>query len=63
MKLKRCPSGKRRYRDHEEAFRALRKIKARNTREKTPVRTYDCNLCAGYHLTSQWVRGHDTPPR
>lgn len=46
-------SGKRRYRDHQEAVRALRRIKARSTRDRVPARAYACTVCQGYHLTAR----------
>lgn len=54
---KRCPTGKRRYRDHEEAVRGLRNVRSKDKRERTPVRTYECPKCRGFHLTSQDVWG------
>lgn len=50
-----CPTRKVRYRDHESAVRALRGV-AGSARAKIPVRAYRCNLCQGWHLTSQTQR-------
>jgi hypothetical protein len=50
-----CPSGKRRFRDHESAQRAVRDISARSHRARVPVRSYECALCKGWHLTSAAV--------
>jgi hypothetical protein len=56
----RCPAtGKRRYRDHKEAVRAVQG--ARRSREEgnhraMAVRAYRCWTCQGWHLTSQASR-------
>lgn len=50
-KAKSC--GKRRFRDHTEAVRELRRIITVSRRETVPARTYHCHLCKGWHLTSQ----------
>lgn len=56
--------GKTRFRDHRQAVRALHAI-ANNYLEmeptahrRYPVRSYECDVCAGWHLTSQngWGR-------
>ena len=55
-------TGKRRLRDHREATRVLRKCSnARSTAKQEgvdcrrhEVRTYECESCHGWHLTS-WV--------
>lgn len=44
---------KKRYRDRQEAERALRNIMARSTRDRVPRRVYECDLCNGCHLTSR----------
>ncbi len=46
----RCRSGKIRYKDELGAKIALASRAARDKGEK---RYYTCNLCNGYHLTSQ----------
>lgn len=51
-KRKACPTRKVRFRDHESAVRALRQTRDRGA-DKLPVRAYECNLCHGWHLTSQ----------
>lgn len=55
---RRCPSGKVRFPDHQAAARALanRRTKAAagvDTRDVSPIRSYDCPLCSGHHLTSK----------
>lgn len=53
-------TGKRRFRDHREASRALHKAAAqRHFAEldgveccRRELRTYDCTACKGWHLTS-----------
>ncbi len=44
---------KRRFRDHAEALAMLRRIAKRSTREKHPIRAYECVYCKGWHITSQ----------
>jgi hypothetical protein len=56
-----CPSGKRRYRDHEHAVHALWFAKSDRRRAdedgvgtaRHERRTYFCGMCKGHHLTSQ----------
>lgn len=45
--------GKRRYRDRQQAQRALRGLTKYSTRAKLPVRPYFCGSCKGWHLTSR----------
>ena len=51
-----CPdSGKRRYRDHQEAIRGLHSTTAaRNLGDerRRECRVYECSECRGWHLTS-----------
>lgn len=49
-----CPSGKRRYKDEATALAALERIQGTDDprRTKTPMRVYECQYCAGHHLTS-----------
>lgn len=47
-----CPSGKVRYRDHEQATAALQRLKVSSTRSKIQTRDYPCSQCQGYHLTA-----------
>lgn len=50
----RCSCGKRRFRDHLQAVRALHNISNRATPgDHIPVRSYACPMCSGWHLTSQ----------
>lgn len=58
----RCPvSGKRRFRDHREAVRALHRVAnhRKTAREhgqesrRREVRCYRCKECRGWHLTSK----------
>jgi len=62
--LRRCPvTTKRRFRDHRETIAALQQ--AANIRERASedgvetrrheFRSYECNACNGWHLTSQTV--------
>lgn len=55
MRKKTC-KGKTRYRDHDEAVRALHRFKARSTRDKIPIRAYECSVCNGWHTTSKEQR-------
>lgn len=55
----RCVSGKTRFRDHEEAVNVLAKaVTARSfgSDRRREVRVYECELCAGFHVTSQAKR-------
>lgn len=60
--LPRCPrSGKVRFRDHREAVDALQTAMNSRSRaefagfgsRRNECRTYECNMCHGWHLTSQ----------
>jgi hypothetical protein len=56
-------SGKVRFRDHEDATRALSQLR-RNGQDEGPKRVYHCPACDGWHLTSMryvpsWVFGLD----
>lgn len=57
--LTRCPiTGKRRFRDHEEAVEALQKARNARKRADGPTRrqerrAYECHICRGWHLTSK----------
>lgn len=48
--------GKVRYRDHDQAIRAIHRLQSRSSREKQVKRAYWCDGCNGWHLTSraQW---------
>lgn len=50
-----CPSGKIRYRDHLEAVRGLHSTQRakRYSSQRREVRSYLCQVCSGWHLTSQ----------
>ena len=48
-----CPSGKRRFRDHESARRVLTEMRRASRRQVVPARIYECPLCQGWHLTSK----------
>lgn len=58
-KTRRCD--KVRYRDHREAISALHSIANARTRadlagvysRRREIRSYECNRCRGYHLTSE----------
>lgn len=57
----RCPSGKRRFRDHPEAVEALHhsqligaeQLRLVGTTNRRECRAYDCASCRGWHLTSR----------
>lgn len=60
--LQRCvASGKRRFRDHREAVVALQRAASQRRlaelegvdTHRREVRTYECVVCRGWHLTSQ----------
>lgn len=53
-------TGKRRYPDHQSAVQALHRF-AQSTRARKPVRAYPCDLCKGWHITSQEVPGGGVP--
>lgn len=56
MKRGNCPSGKRRWHDHEEATEQINRLAGRAERQGKPYqpgRAYECNLCAGWHVTAQ----------
>jgi hypothetical protein len=56
-----CPTGKKRFRDHRAAVRFVHH--AGNARDRAArdgaatklevVRSYECGLCRGFHVTSQ----------
>jgi hypothetical protein len=61
-KLKgRCPSGKIRLRDHDEAIKALHRtqslaiiaLEVTGSTSRAEKRTYYCGMCNGFHLTSK----------
>jgi hypothetical protein len=47
------PDGKVRYRDMRDATASLRPFKGAEAGAHVPVRPYFCDLCGGYHTTSQ----------
>ena len=49
---KRCSTGKTRYMSKSDATYALHTIAIKHKREKRPVRQYYCELCKGYHVSS-----------
>ena len=64
-KLKgRCQSGKIRYRDHDEAIKALHRtqsmaviaLEMTGNTSRAEKRTYYCGQCNGFHLTSKPLR-------
>lgn len=55
IKRKRACRGKMRYRDEKQASIALKQVQARSTRQKVPTRSYSCEHCHGWHLSSQPV--------
>lgn len=44
---------KRRYPNHQAAAQDLERIRDASTRHHLPHRVYHCEICSGYHLTSQ----------
>ena len=42
-----------RYKDKHLALQVIRHFAKVGTREVKPVRAYPCNLCNGWHITSQ----------
>lgn len=52
---KTCRNGKRRFPDRESALGAL-KATSQSTRDRKPLRVYDCPMCHGWHLTSEAFR-------
>jgi hypothetical protein len=51
---RRCRTGKRSFRDREQAKDALTAIRWRGEqRARTPVRAYQCPFCKRWHFTSQ----------
>lgn len=61
LHLARCLCGKVRFRDKKEAIQALHHIQlvsryqrlVSGTTKRQECRTYSCEICNGYHLTSQ----------
>ena len=48
-----CPSGKHAYRDRIAADLALAGVRRTGSGSHDEQRSYPCNLCRGWHLTSQ----------
>ena len=59
-KKRSCPSGKTRYKDHKQAVIVLHKMSNRRTNDirdfgsttYNQIRAYECNMCSGYHHSS-----------
>ena len=51
--MKNCKCGKIRYRDKQHALWHLHWMQANAVSQKIPSRSYHCELCKGWHLTSQ----------
>lgn len=47
------PCKKTGYKDKEDAIRVMHKIQAKKDGNKKPIRTYECELCNFWHITSQ----------
>lgn len=45
-------TGKVRYRDHDQAIRAMQTINNNSVRQHTPNHVYACGNCRGFHLSS-----------
>jgi len=54
--VRRCPSGKVRYRSRLDAKTALASVTGKRRTAKEEIRFYWCELCSGLHLTSQEKR-------
>jgi hypothetical protein len=54
-----CRSGKTRFPDHQSAVAALRAVRRKSGRDRLPSRTYECDMCVGWHLTAQTIPGED----
>lgn len=55
-KNKHCPkTGKIRYRDEASARLVVKRAKSRDGKP-VPIRAYPCDLCGGWHTTSQPLR-------
>ncbi len=54
-----CPTGKIRYRSEDQASRELASTRrpTRFRRRRHERRAYQCDVCHGWHLTSQRLRG------
>jgi hypothetical protein len=56
-----CPTGKTRYRDHQESVSVLHRSANRRSAElvergftkRNETRSYPCEKCAGFHLSSK----------
>jgi hypothetical protein len=56
--MTRCRTGKRTYRDEEQAKAALTRIRqGSEKRAETPTRYYECEFCTKFHLTSATSKG------
>lgn len=53
LPARRCPSGKRRFRDHREAVAALAVARSSWSSRRRERRCYECPECRGWHLTSR----------
>lgn len=53
--MKRCESGKKRYRTEREVSAAAHKVAAQYGQ---PHRWYECDACGGWHLTTRKIYGH-----
>lgn len=54
-----CRSGKVRFPDHQSAVAALRAVQRKSGRDRRPTRTYQCDMCDGWHLTAQPTPGEE----
>lgn len=55
-----CPSGKVRWKDHKQAAAAVRTIRshygtASSRGDDRALRLYECDMCDGWHATSQYA--------
>jgi hypothetical protein len=53
LRAKRICDGKSQYTNSREAHKALNKVANRSDKDKIPVRTYFCDFCNFWHLTSK----------
>ena len=47
------PCEKTAYKDKDDAVRVMHRIQAKKDGKKKPIRTYKCEICGGWHTTSQ----------
>lgn len=48
-----CPTGKTRYHDPKQAKKSVHTLSNNSMRDSVPYRSYQCEYCNGYHLSSR----------